>query len=140
MVHAFQLLIWNDCNYPSAFAYFIGAHAVMFYFLFSNFYKRAYTVRQVSSLCPSRFSTTLNFSSHPNLQAKKDKEDKLLLANGNLESEPNKNLESHLSQTSSGYPVTSPNGKTSFYQAVGRTVEDSYSTTRHRVYVGSVNN
>ncbi|XP_053682256.1 elongation of very long chain fatty acids protein 7 isoform X2 [Sabethes cyaneus] len=117
MVHAFQLLIWNDCKYPAAFAYFIGAHAVMFYFLFSNFYKRAYTSRQ----------------------AKKDKEDKLLLANGNLESEPNKNLEAHPTQTS-GYQTTSPNGKTSFYQAVGKTVEDSYSTTRHRVYIGSVNN
>lgn len=43
MLHAFQLLIWNECNYPIAFAYFIGAHAIMFYFLFSNFYKRAYT-------------------------------------------------------------------------------------------------
>lgn len=46
MGHAFQLLIWNECNYPIAFAYFIGAHAVMFYFLFSNFYKQAYTVRK----------------------------------------------------------------------------------------------
>lgn len=43
MVHAFQLLFRNDCNYPIYFAYFIGAHAVLFYFLFSNFYKQAYT-------------------------------------------------------------------------------------------------
>jgi len=42
MVHAFQLLFRNDCNYPIYFAYFIGAHAVLFYFLFSNFYKQAY--------------------------------------------------------------------------------------------------
>lgn len=42
MVHAFQLLFRNDCNYPVYFAYFIGAHAVLFYFLFSNFYKQAY--------------------------------------------------------------------------------------------------
>ncbi|ALC47357.1 CG2781, partial [Drosophila busckii] len=42
MVHSFQLFFKNDCNYPIGFAYFIGAHAVMFYFLFSNFYKRAY--------------------------------------------------------------------------------------------------
>lgn len=47
MVHAFQLLFKNDCNYPIAFAYFIGAHAVMFYFLFSGFYKQAYTKKQV---------------------------------------------------------------------------------------------
>lgn len=42
MVHAFQLLFHNPCNYPVSFAYFIGAHAVMFYFLFSDFYKQAY--------------------------------------------------------------------------------------------------
>ncbi|TDG51454.1 hypothetical protein AWZ03_002249 [Drosophila navojoa] len=45
MVHSFQLFFKNDCNYPIGFAYFIGAHAVMFYFLFSNFYKRAYVQR-----------------------------------------------------------------------------------------------
>ncbi|XP_034485958.1 elongation of very long chain fatty acids protein AAEL008004 isoform X2 [Drosophila innubila] len=45
MVHSFQLFFKNDCNYPIGFAYFIGAHAVMFYFLFSNFYKRAYVRR-----------------------------------------------------------------------------------------------
>jgi len=52
MVHSFQLFFKNDCNYPIGFAYFIGAHAVMFYFLFSNFYKRAYVKRdgKVSSL------------------------------------------------------------------------------------------
>ena len=49
MLHAFQLLVWNECNYPIAFAYFIGAHAVMFYFLFSNFYKQAYTAKKVST-------------------------------------------------------------------------------------------
>ena len=42
MVHAFQLLFYNPCNYPIAFVWWIGAHAVMFYFLFSNFYKQAY--------------------------------------------------------------------------------------------------
>lgn len=46
MVHAFQLLFKNDCNYPIYFAYFIGAHAVLFYFLFSQFYKQAYTQKQ----------------------------------------------------------------------------------------------
>lgn len=47
MLHAFQLLFKNDCNFPIAFAYFIGAHAVMFYFLFSNFYKQTYKQRKV---------------------------------------------------------------------------------------------
>uniref|UniRef100_A0A8D9BTW9 Elongation of very long chain fatty acids protein n=1 Tax=Cacopsylla melanoneura TaxID=428564 RepID=A0A8D9BTW9_9HEMI len=41
MIHAFQLF-FIDCNYPKAFAWWIGGHAVMFYFLFSNFYKQTY--------------------------------------------------------------------------------------------------
>jgi hypothetical protein len=41
MVHAFQLL-FIDCNYPRAFVWFIGMHAVMFFFLFNEFYKQAY--------------------------------------------------------------------------------------------------
>lgn len=46
MVHAFQLLFKNECNFPIAFSYFIGAHAVMFYFLFSGFYKNTYTAKE----------------------------------------------------------------------------------------------
>lgn len=45
MVHAFQLL-FIDCNYPKAFVWWIGLHAVMFYFLFSDFYKQAYKKEQ----------------------------------------------------------------------------------------------
>ncbi|XP_076642517.1 very long chain fatty acid elongase AAEL008004 [Halictus rubicundus] len=41
MVHAFQLL-FIDCNYPKAFVWWIGMHAVMFYFLFRNFYVSSY--------------------------------------------------------------------------------------------------
>lgn len=41
MIHAFQLF-FTDCDYPKAFAWWIGGHAVMFYFLFSNFYKQTY--------------------------------------------------------------------------------------------------
>ena len=41
MIHAFQLL-FIDCNYPKAFVWWIGLHAVMFYFLFADFYKQAY--------------------------------------------------------------------------------------------------
>lgn len=40
-MHAFQLL-FTDCNYPQAFVWWIGLHAVMFYFLFADFYKQAY--------------------------------------------------------------------------------------------------
>ncbi|KAJ3642782.1 hypothetical protein Zmor_025537 [Zophobas morio] len=45
MVHAFQLL-FIDCNYPKAFVWLIGLHAVMFYFLFSKFYKKTYVKRE----------------------------------------------------------------------------------------------
>ncbi|XP_055903892.1 elongation of very long chain fatty acids protein AAEL008004 isoform X1 [Eupeodes corollae] len=41
MVHAFQLL-FIECNYPKAFVWWIGMHAVMFFFLFNEFYKSTY--------------------------------------------------------------------------------------------------
>ncbi|XP_014478534.1 PREDICTED: elongation of very long chain fatty acids protein AAEL008004-like [Dinoponera quadriceps] len=41
MIHAFQLF-FIDCNYPMAFVWWIGMHAVMFYFLFRDFYVEAY--------------------------------------------------------------------------------------------------
>ncbi|XP_075236419.1 very long chain fatty acid elongase AAEL008004-like isoform X2 [Lycorma delicatula] len=41
MVHAFQLL-FIDCNYPRAFVWWIGLHAVMFFFLFKEFYNQQY--------------------------------------------------------------------------------------------------
>jgi len=44
MVHAFQLL-FIDCNYPKAFVWWIGMHAVMFFFLFNEFYKETYKRR-----------------------------------------------------------------------------------------------
>lgn len=44
MIHAFQLL-FIDCNYPKAFVWWIGMHAVMFYFLFRNFYQETYKKR-----------------------------------------------------------------------------------------------
>ncbi|CAH0554785.1 unnamed protein product [Brassicogethes aeneus] len=42
MLHAFQLL-FIDCNYPRAFVWWIGMHAVMFFFLFKEFYNQQYT-------------------------------------------------------------------------------------------------
>ncbi|EZA51593.1 Elongation of very long chain fatty acids protein [Ooceraea biroi] len=41
MVHAFQLL-FIECNYPKAFVWWIGLHAVMFLFLFNEFYQQSY--------------------------------------------------------------------------------------------------
>ncbi|CAH1100722.1 unnamed protein product [Psylliodes chrysocephalus] len=44
MVHAFQLL-FTECNYPRAFVWWIGMHAVMFFFLFKEFYNQTYNRR-----------------------------------------------------------------------------------------------
>ena len=40
--HGIQLLFKNDCKYPTAFAYYIAAHGVLFFVLFSQFYIREY--------------------------------------------------------------------------------------------------
>ncbi|KAG5675221.1 hypothetical protein PVAND_005145 [Polypedilum vanderplanki] len=45
--HAFQLFFHNPCNYPIVLAYWIGGHGVLFLFLFANFYKQAYTKKEV---------------------------------------------------------------------------------------------
>lgn len=45
MVHAFQLL-FIECNYPRAFVWWIGMHAVMFFFLFKEFYTQQYSQKQ----------------------------------------------------------------------------------------------
>lgn len=45
MVHAFQLL-FVDCNYPRVFAWWIGSHAVLFFFLFKDFYQKSYKNRK----------------------------------------------------------------------------------------------
>jgi len=36
--HAFQLAFYEDCGFPWQFSIYIGAHAVMFFILFSQFY------------------------------------------------------------------------------------------------------
>ncbi|XP_073951564.1 very long chain fatty acid elongase AAEL008004-like isoform X3 [Choristoneura fumiferana] len=41
MLHAFQLL-FIECDYPRAFVWWIGMHAVMFFFLFKDFYNQSY--------------------------------------------------------------------------------------------------
>jgi len=40
-VHSFQLL-FRDCDYPHGFMWWIGFHAVLFWFLFADFYKNTY--------------------------------------------------------------------------------------------------
>ncbi|XP_070513920.1 very long chain fatty acid elongase AAEL008004 isoform X2 [Cardiocondyla obscurior] len=49
MVHAFQLL-FIECNYPKAFVWWIGLHAVMFLFLFKEFYQQSYQQKRPKKL------------------------------------------------------------------------------------------
>lgn len=48
LIHASQLLFRNHCNYPIVFSYVIMGHAIMFYMLFSHFYKVTYIQKGVS--------------------------------------------------------------------------------------------
>ncbi|XP_040570422.1 LOW QUALITY PROTEIN: very long chain fatty acid elongase 7 [Lepeophtheirus salmonis] len=42
MVHGFQLIFYDDCLFPYQFSYYIGAHAILFFILFLDFYIKAY--------------------------------------------------------------------------------------------------
>lgn len=53
MIHAFQLL-FIECNYPQAFVWWIGLHAVMFYFLFADFYKQAYLKKEKAKIAAEK--------------------------------------------------------------------------------------
>ncbi|XP_023224637.1 very long chain fatty acid elongase AAEL008004-like [Centruroides vittatus] len=48
-IHSFQLLFNSQCNYPRGFMWWIGFHAVMFWFLFMDFYKSAYHKKRTTS-------------------------------------------------------------------------------------------
>ena len=41
-VHGFQLVFYNDCNFPWQFGLYISAHALLFFALFSQFYIKNY--------------------------------------------------------------------------------------------------
>ena len=60
-IHGSQLLIKNDCNYPTAFGYFIAAHAVLFFVLFAQFYVREYLDRGKSK---QNAKVRMNLNSH----------------------------------------------------------------------------
>lgn len=115
MLHAFQLLIWNPCNYPIAFVWWIGMHACMFFFLFKNFFDQAY--RKVS---PTMLIKQIKLIVSSN--QKKEREE-LRLAE-KLTDECNNNSDKS-------------SRKTPLYQSMGK-VEDSYEL-RNRVFVGSKN-
>ena len=56
-VHGIQLLFQTDCKFPSAFGYFIAAHAVLFFVLFAQFYIREYLYGEKSIQLQSKVST-----------------------------------------------------------------------------------
>ncbi|XP_023951452.1 elongation of very long chain fatty acids protein AAEL008004 isoform X2 [Bicyclus anynana] len=58
MVHAFQLL-FIDCDYPRAFVWWIGMHAVMFFFLFKDFYNQSYSKPKVRAKSPQPVTTEI---------------------------------------------------------------------------------
>ncbi|KFM65625.1 Elongation of very long chain fatty acids protein, partial [Stegodyphus mimosarum] len=47
-VHSFQLL-FRECNYPRGFMWWIGFHAVLFWFLFADFYKNTYGRKKIAA-------------------------------------------------------------------------------------------
>lgn len=53
-VHSFQLLFRPDCNYPRGFMWWIGFHAIMFWFLFWDFYKNTYFAKRLKSAATGR--------------------------------------------------------------------------------------
>lgn len=50
MIHGFQLVFYDDCDFPWQFSYFIGAHAVLFFILFAEFYIKAYVMPKTKKL------------------------------------------------------------------------------------------
>ncbi|XP_074110770.1 very long chain fatty acid elongase AAEL008004-like isoform X1 [Cotesia typhae] len=59
MIHAFQLL-FIECNYPKAFVWWIGLHAVMFFFLFNEFYKQQYSDKKSSIRAKNAAAAAVN--------------------------------------------------------------------------------
>jgi len=45
MTHGLQLFFLDDCGFPKAFGYYIAAHAILFFGLFSQFYIKTYLNR-----------------------------------------------------------------------------------------------
>ncbi|KAG6446370.1 elongation of very long chain fatty acids protein AAEL008004 isoform X3 [Manduca sexta] len=65
MVHAFQLL-FIECDYPRAFVWWIGMHAVMFFFLFKDFYNNSYSKPRVRAKSPQPETTEIKEMTYKN--------------------------------------------------------------------------
>lgn len=49
VTHAFQLY-FVECDFPKVFVWVIGSPALMFFFLFSDFYKKVYVSQETNSV------------------------------------------------------------------------------------------
>lgn len=58
--HQFQLL-FTECDYPKGFMVWIGLHGVMFLFLFSDFYKQAYSKRKAKRAQDSKLQQATKY-------------------------------------------------------------------------------
>jgi len=47
-IHSFQLVVSNPCDYPVFYGWFIGAHGVLFFILFSGYYSREYLKKKMN--------------------------------------------------------------------------------------------
>ncbi|GAB6028950.1 hypothetical protein CHUAL_004745 [Chamberlinius hualienensis] len=65
MIHSFQLL-FVDCNYPRAFVWWIGGHAIMFLMLFADFYRATYVQRRMARLKKNEEAAANGIAYHSN--------------------------------------------------------------------------
>lgn len=65
MIHSFQLL-FVDCNYPRAFVWWIGGHAIMFLMLFADFYRATYVQRRMARLKKQEEAAANGIAYHAN--------------------------------------------------------------------------
>lgn len=101
--HSFQLL-FRECDYPRIFMAYIGFYSVLFLFMFSDFYIKAYkkSVSDSKSMLSKSKSLSNGKSSDSNLVSSESQETKV--SNGattKLSSESNISQESHANSSSS---------------------------------------
>ncbi|KAK9303420.1 hypothetical protein QLX08_004903 [Tetragonisca angustula] len=78
ILHAFQLL-FIECDYPKVFVWWIGMHAVMFYFLFRDFYLQTYKKSKTAAKTPVNKEAKVNQESA--IQQNGEKENGKMYAN-----------------------------------------------------------
>ncbi|XP_034946031.1 elongation of very long chain fatty acids protein AAEL008004-like [Chelonus insularis] len=75
MVHAFQLL-FIECDFPKPFAYWIGCHAILFFFLFRDFYVQSYTKKRARDAAALKMNTKKTDKTEDNYAQNLDKSKK----------------------------------------------------------------